>query len=897
MESFDPSIFNVLQGGDQSEIDGLNEYIGKCKESPDFVFVLFDSFNTPQAETDYIKKQIIIQIKNIVNEKWKEYGNEQRARIVETLFSLISNFPDSLLEFIHYIFQSIIVADLSTNVDVVSALVSLIEPDKKASVLFVLAKIAYYWFGILRHRRSVVSKAEDSLSSEIVGKLVCILDGHSFDESDSFLFPLIETIIECFELFIGFSVTGFSNCSLDSYFQHALELVSQETSISKQLKKAVISLFSASISLFLSNNSMLKKLYQTAEFRAYAEHYKEYILPGIVEYVKSLIGTEYNKTVLFIVYQIIYYRIDESFICEDLFEFLIDCTLLEENDIEDLVGNPMLYKSQQMKLLICTDKTLSRPVASNILSLCVQYNEELIPELLEYFTTESPNEQVFEAKLFLLASIAKTCKLEFSQEVVELCESLVQSSEYSPFLRLTALLLYSKIISRIDCNRGLEFSLNAFTEESFVNEMPIFCVFAAKVFIECSSVFTEQTEFNIEAVVEALACLQEHDLRHSRSLIKMNSIISCAHPAEMSQVVLESVSQQFENLVSIIHDDTIEAEIIAQNIYTTLYPMCVDEELLMGFFDLVSSGCLCALQEKVVSFQNQHIYNILSLFSQNISVHSEELYQYALSLCSFILEDEKLKSDLAVFDIESFVKFIYPFIAEKESPFIASNEEFFHEFCLQLYQIAAQNKETSIIPIAFIIFLMDSYIQTFGIVPEFIEIAINELKAQILNEELASLVVDACFKLLSACSIIDANSVVCLFEEDNKIIIEFLCCIERKIIGTFKGMSAVEILALNLVQFDPSIFEFAVKNMQEISLVEADDEDISKEEEEEEDYDSSKSSLPQGVEFQYPLPFDSINIYKLMKDFIEQREDLFSALPEDEKTNLTTLIEDGLSPT
>ena len=780
--SFDPNIFLGVRSADQEVLSQLYEQLEEFHQNPEFVFILFQSLESDSCRDSYVLQQVLIQIKLSITKGFDIspdfWNDEQIQQIINNLFSLVGQINEQYLPLITYSFE-----DLAGKLmheewfwhKLIEALETFQDINKSSHIVTIIS----FWLNALAQTFTEYNEAMDAASYEVIQRLVANIGNLlPLIESNSQAAEYLGLIVKCVTYQFQFSFLTIQNSVLDSVFEAVLPVLGVANSNKgiTFLKGRILKLIKISFQKFLSKPTE-RTIKSTDQWKAYSEHFKNDICGTLVEQSLAQMSVEAQQipnqtytmqaTLSYILYLILFYHLNDSIINQDLFPIMIQlCVLSQFNDLTD---NPMSYIGQNMRLRINVkkeEKANPRLSMAESLTLVLRAHtsEEVLPHLLPDLNQDSP--EIIDSKLYLITAMARTLlekqnevyetmkkkakkqkvkippfrpQMPLPEDIVTICTTIIETDGIPPFLLIRALHLLSYLMHFVDANQGLALALTVIGSD-IASEMPIVVVYASKLFCKCFKKAADTSELEYTEILQPV--INAASEIKTSSLNSMVTTIAQKSPEAMASFAADVC----ELLVSTIHElgtmdpSEIEQEQVDQidkamdTLFQILDPNSKNTELLGGIYENVFTPLVEVLANATTSISTDKLFLVFGLFSMNFQNHPEEFYASFAQINDVITNEEDLFRNIVNFSMQQFVWYLYPLIAEKDSPFI--QDDSFKQAVLNIAQQAiavisqqrqADDTDFEQETVPYTLFLCATIVQSYGAVPEFLDFAVNEL--------------------------------------------------------------------------------------------------------------------------------------------------------------------------
>ena len=887
--AFDPSIFDVMndQNPNQLVLDQLNQSIEEFHKNPQFAFALFESIKTGACKNEFQLKNVLITLKSNISRQWNTYGywdQENRQAIISQIFEVLFTIPQEMRSFLTYIFDAISGKTSSYEQEWVSILIQLFDQNEKLEDVVSLIQIAFLWMRS-HQRRAKVEEEIDVLMTTVVEKSKAAFDQvvDSVEENPSCALFATQ-FVKLSRYYMRCSTLAMVNGVPETTLEQIIPFlgISEDCEQKIELKRNVLKTIKMCISEYLGRQ--MTEISVSDERKAFIEHFRNDIVPPIIEAFKQFASAEHVSElmyyILYIINQILTYNLDESMVDENLFNIVIQQSILPENCYDDPVENPQLFIEQQMETRLVGDQTTTRLVSASIIFQLVKKYNIPAETIITYLApdTEHDEPQILDSKIFLLCSLAKAVlskqrtdyNLELKQskkdktqiddfepsiplpaEYAELCTTIIEADSIPIFLILSAIHLLSKLIIFIDTEKGVELSLTILQSE-YVSQTPLIAVYAAKLFNKCAKYIDDFSSIDFSEVISPI--LEASKEVQSKALYNMLTILIKKAPESMESVVTDIVEYYCDVIENVVLPDEDSRIYSAYDIlYNFILPFQNNIELLGETFERIFTTSIEKEAANITEFPSNRFYHLLSIYSLNYPTHPDEMYQAFMQLIELIDGNEDLIYDTATRTAKNFFLYAYPLIVDPESA--VPNTQEFHDAVVSLTvklfekyhsdEVDVQDEDE----LAFILMLMAVIVQKYGIIPEFLAAGLSEMASQIeenkgdVNKEITKSII-----LLFSSAINHDQAAVAQLMENEAVTFYLIENCDSDLLPSFNLLKHGTNLLLALVRNGVAqAFPAAVKCLSDLEDMKEEDEESQESdsedngEEEDEDDDERKS--------------------------------------------------------
>lgn len=675
---FDPLILLRIKNQNQEELDELRNTLDEYHTNPAFIFSLIQHLNVVGFD-NIIKDLLIIEIKNCIRMYWSEdvfWSEYDKINIIQSLFQTIVTTNDSIRWKVTYIFDSLITKRLN-NIwwyDILINFINTADASMKIYFIYIGTKI----MKIHNRERKLLPEEFDSILFNVYNAYRPIFDS-CYDNSPANMIEcnICILIIKSLRYLIKNSSNIARNENLEMLTIVLIKLlnVQKQSDPFLELKNQILKLFQTMISEFYGSQSQSYILADPYR-NAFAEQFKSVTIHQIISLIKQIAtnteSKKINNTVVFIIYQILFYEIDLDIISQDLITYLINQCILQPSDIEEITTNPMMYKEQQLEFEIVLDRNLPRLICASIIRKIDEINPTVIETLIPSDTEEI---QIIESKIFLISAIIWN-RLKSGQDIPEeLCEILVNictecfNSDSNPII-LSAFNLYSLIIPHYNPLEGVVLCENILVNDSTL-ENPLIGVFASKVIKKVIESEDLLPQINVPIVVDSL--LKLIDAARSRTFFKLIQTI-CQNYSAFVVPFLSEIFNIFITGAEEYESDSFIAENSLETLYEILESFEDDEEIMMEIFKNIMQRLINIFYSCDENYPFGELLNIFVFFSDHIKSDMQDLYDVFTVIVNDILADENKADSIFMLFSKEFTLYVTPLFSERDSQYIATEE-------------------------------------------------------------------------------------------------------------------------------------------------------------------------------------------------------------------------------
>ncbi|EAX86792.1 hypothetical protein TVAG_402910 [Trichomonas vaginalis G3] len=704
--NFDPQILWKIRSENQEDLDRLFQFLAYLHSNPQFIFQLFQDFERDELD-NYLRELLAIEVKNSLRMHWLEdnfWSDQEKKLIISNLFSMIEIAPTKIKWNTAYIFDAIVC--------------------KKLSEL--------WWSELLINR---IKCADDNLKPYLIYIALNIIKAHNkerklfTDELDSVLCELFQSYMYCFDAYLQNSMNDENDCLASIFIIKSFRYLLKNSAIITTIQD--IEQLSRSISqvLFIKNPSksfvsfqyQVIRTFQTMVTEFYGSQSKSYIFANqnryeyamqfknnviliIIQVIKTIMNDiecpKISNAIAFFIYQLAFYQIDESLLSLDLLEFIINRCTLSDADFEEILINPIAFKEQQMDFVVGLDKNLPRSSCACLIQILDDSHPDIINNLIPNDTDQF---QVIDSKLFLLSAIIQRRQsdeieipAEIYEKLIEICSECMKTTCIP--LILSAFKLYSLIIPVCNPLDGIQECENLLVNDSTL-EIPLIGVFASKIMRKCIENSEVQPMINVPIVLDAVINLM--NLLKSREFYKLIQCIC----KEYSQFVIPYLEEIFHIFIEEAYTEEIvddhSASLIENSLETIenlISCFTSDNDILMEIFKLTMRDFITILYNSDEGYPYGSLFNIIGLFSQNITSDMQDMYDAFVAIVNSILTDTSKSETILEMYSKQFTLYVYPLFSERESEFVETEpvQTAFQNMCEIWYQLISSASEDTI---------------------------------------------------------------------------------------------------------------------------------------------------------------------------------------------------------
>ena len=959
IEPFDVSFFEPMRTQNQDDIAAISSQINEFHDNPNFIISLLKAFELEFPDEFYLK-QTIFALKNDISRNWRSqdfWDFEFREQLIQKLFEILIHLPTPMWDHFVLCFEPIckksVINDANFTPQILQTFLNILEQNEDLNQIYYFINILLFFlkteYEKPERRYEILQHDFDELLSTIISKILeksqAIIDQLNNNTSNAIFLGLLTKICS---FYLKISAVAVSNIEFSSaifeLFIKILENVQEDCPERNYLIMSIFKLFRDSISQFIGH---VKKAVAQLESRAaFSDYYKENIFPKILQKTYSFLEGNHSPEIMsvltYIVYQIIFFKLDESIVNDSLFNFLIEQSILSEDSADDAINNPLIFQEQQMNVEILSSKSIPRNSTASIIRILLGKKYEIDFETIFNYLTIDPNSDDvphIDAKIFLLTALCykflrkerkameeeeDSIKVPLPEEYCEFIQNII-TNEDCPYLVIDALHLYTKFVPSNDPVHGVEFAFMLLSADDL---NPLFVTYTAKLFNASvkNDSFDEEDLAQIEiqdSHIEAL--LLAYVNYPSRSIIKMLKTLANKCKESMHSMITNILSYLCEN-DSIEQLDPEDLSHLFQLIDTLIASVDDDADLLSNYFEVVQSLLLNSIKI-ASSFENtgnqfpyQDYFDLLSEFTMNIPQHPEQLYQLFIEIYTVYQENPNILLDIIQTNsVAPFIQTIYPLIADES---IGDDEALKDSFKTTLLMLAEQingnkldEKESG--AEGYILLGMAAFIQRYGIGEEtenFFNFAIETIQKILHNQDNDDVEerkqnhdpqyvnIQGCIIFLSSLSRVDPTYEGFAALVQTEEILQFLLSVINK--KYLDGLSLLKMgayLLLNLSRNGVTqCFDSAVKLIKPITELENDDDDDEEgadeedvEEEEKEEEEESDAEDEENIVFDYDLLIENEKISPLFIQIKEENPDIVNVIDDEEvKEQLSNYLEE-----
>lgn len=528
-------------------------------------------------------------------------------------------------------------------------------------------------------------------------------------------------------------------------------------------------------------------------------------------------------------------------LCEQI---LIPCCMLTQSDLSDFNDNPTQYLALTLNDYEVSEGCLRQCCSFFALSLKNIVN--VIPMLWNYVLT-AQDPKVQEACIFLISSCNPSSR--FDKNMCEQLFALINSSQYKPLIA-SILNLISKI-KKINVEHAFTLA-NSILFQTDTVILKLLSIRILKIIIETNP----PESFDPTNLIQLTLSLS-HEVFHDLPGQFLTSL-SQAYPEQIlpySLELIQNIALQFSEAMQYDEsEDKMAACTLIESISNLIsfQPIEVFSRIFEDLYGFVTSNIIQYKDSAIIETLMDLCWEICHKFDKN---PPEQLYQIITLFNRLMDEDMDF-----IYLLTNFSK-IYIYLI----PYI-KNPEIINQIIIKMNElISEKDQEVSIITRALVILsvIIQSHGQDYL---SLIEIGFNVLSRTGLDGYIEM----GCIYLFSSALYLNKNIKIpdeiiqswleYSISEENE---DKFCQSLRDLKINFIGLT----ILLSQTKSD-EIFEISLKILKEISKYDNQPKELPKTEEEEEEEDFNNYDLVPVSDYEVPL--ESIDIYKLFKDVIQQ---------------------------
>ena len=515
--------FAAFSSTNQEELLAVNQEFEEAIQNPEFIEALF-SYIEPASSNPTSLKIILFAIKRMILRKWTQdtvfWEFEAQTQIFNHLLQLILQLPVEYRDLIQDCFARMVTDSDYGIIELIPQIVEDLGQRTDLSEIYCELQILQRWaqkcyFQPLTDEQKAQYEASiEELNASIVQAFIPISQAISEDLNQSFALKILRSIAKALSFFSRKSAAMFTDESFDSLlelFIEALKIESQDINVFK-LKRTITNLFIQLTNSFLgeiedddeeggeppeafdavpvgATPAAQPKTEQEQVRGQYGVHYRDDILPSLVEAINFIIEHDTDDTLLAQTFYLLSLLLFHSIITteevneEFISNVLLPAARLNQENIRDSVLNPTAYVGWNMQYT--TNIITRRRACANIVKALVK-KYSLLDELYDLLLAPTVDPIDFEGRIYLMAGFLKFTNSNqgamIEPDVIDMLAEAMKLDTQPPYIIASILMLMRYALPSMDPELGVRLAFQCILN----SDSAIVLIIAAKLLTFCT---------------------------------------------------------------------------------------------------------------------------------------------------------------------------------------------------------------------------------------------------------------------------------------------------------------------------------------------------------------------------------------------------------------------------
>ena len=473
--------FLLFASENEEERAQANQEFNESIEDPDFIQALFGYIESA-ASNETLLKLVLLATKRVIIRQWSQdntfWDYDAQVAIFQRIVELSLALPPALRDVLQDCFLRMVTESDYNIIELIAPLCEELASKTEAHDIYTILRIFQDWASKCFYQPLTDEQKEqyegpiEELNTAIVQAFITVTQTISQDLNVPYALKILRTITKSISYFSRKSVAMFSDESIDGIIEvmiQALQLESKEAEVVK-LKRSIVNLFIQLSKSFLgeipeNDEEEEAEKTESEEVRsAYAVHYKDEILPSLVEAVTFVLSHDDDNTLLartlFLLSILLFHAIitTEEVNEEFITGVLMPAARLTQENLEEIESNPTGYFG--WNLAYSSSVITRRRACANIVKALVK-KYEVLDELYDLLLAPTVDPIDFEGRIYLMTAFIKFTLSKYGpmieSEVVDaLCEEAAKTDTQQPFVIASLLMLMRYTLPYSDPDKGAQ---------------------------------------------------------------------------------------------------------------------------------------------------------------------------------------------------------------------------------------------------------------------------------------------------------------------------------------------------------------------------------------------------------------------------------------------------------